>query len=214
MGLSPRVRGNREQRPLRRSAPGSIPACAGEPRRSMRGCSRSWVYPRVCGGTSVSVMRCSLWRGLSPRVRGNRGPTGCARRARRSIPACAGEPRGRAQGAGRQGVYPRVCGGTSPERCTRPTSEGLSPRVRGNRDLDPEGQGQQGSIPACAGEPLQGLERRRLARVYPRVCGGTQALPRHARQVPGLSPRVRGNPPHCRTAAVPPGSIPACAGEP
>ena len=30
-----------------------------------------------------------------------------------SIPACAGEPRQEAPGAGQQGVYPRMCGGTS-----------------------------------------------------------------------------------------------------
>ena len=50
-GLSPRVRGNRSSSPARRRRPGSIPACAGEPRTGMAGMPAHRVYPRVCGGT-------------------------------------------------------------------------------------------------------------------------------------------------------------------
>ena len=88
-GLSPRVRGNLHAAFVRRSGSGSIPACAGEPRRvDMHG-----VYPRVCGGTSShrrvyprvcgGTLQDQSESGLSPRVRGNR-----------------------------DWVYPRVCGGT------------------------------------------------------------------------------------------------------
>ena len=113
-GLSPRVRGNRcgqgrRPGPLRsipacagnrhRPAPAperarSIPACAGEP-YSPGGTSCTWrVYPRVCGGTISSKGGFKFVRGLSPRVRGN--PVGQKQldRVGRSIPACAGEPRG------------------------------------------------------------------------------------------------------------------------
>ena len=50
--------------------------------------------------------------------------------------------------------------------------------------------------------------------VYPRVCGGTgnALMIRTLRQ--GLSPRVRGNLADRVPRRVPPGSIPACAGEP
>ena len=53
-----------------------------------------------------------------------------------------------------------------------------------------------------------------LARVYPRVCGGTTNTSSSPAIVRGLSPRVRGNP---AIRDLPPrqlGSIPACAGEP
>ena len=75
----------------------------------------------------------------------------------RSIPACAGEP---CSGEGRcrlRRVYPRVCGGTTPETDRAKYVGGLSPRVRGNHLLGlSRGQLQacQRSIPACAGEPL------------------------------------------------------------
>ena len=55
---------------------------------------------------------------------------------------------------------------------------------------------------------------RMLAKVYPRVCGGTGATIPPSNRREGLSPRVRGNPlpgPCYPRAAR---SIPACAGEP
>ena len=54
-GLSPRVRGNRRRLRLRPPAPGSIPACAGEPRGLRPGEGVEQVYPRVCGGTVTPV---------------------------------------------------------------------------------------------------------------------------------------------------------------
>ena len=71
-GLSPRVRGNRLR--LRRSmhALRPIPACAGQPscRSARRGAPGA--YPRVCGATLTVLSSMTIWKGLSPRVRGNR----------------------------------------------------------------------------------------------------------------------------------------------
>ena len=103
--------------------------------------------------------------GLSPRVRGNLPCFASYVTVIGSIPACAGEPANEIFGRGNWGVYPRVCGGTSPARfgrvyprvCGGTTSliawgsAGLSPRVRGN--LAPT--------------------KREILAVYPRVCGGT-----------------------------------------
>ena len=50
-GLSPRVRGNPESKGGWFIRPGSIPACAGEPRGTCPTHTRPGVYPRVCGGT-------------------------------------------------------------------------------------------------------------------------------------------------------------------
>ena len=52
------------------------------------------------------------------------------------------------------------------------------------------------------------------ARVYPRVCGGTDLVSRPGDLLQGLSPRVRGNlQVRCDDRRWL-GSIPACAGEP
>ena len=111
-GLSPRVRGN--PMPAARYLPGlrSIPACAGEPQPVRTTSAQATVYPRVCGGTGKTVWTVRCDSGLSPRVRGNLLKDIPVVRPRRSIPACAGEPRRPPQCQSQLGVYPRVCGGT------------------------------------------------------------------------------------------------------
>ena len=173
VGLSPRVRGNRTSFLCERCATRSIPACAGEPASKYPSCLSSGVYPRVCGGTWRR--NCSpppAW-GLSPRVRGNRVCGARMESAPRSIPACAGEPL-RSRGIFfLGGVYPRVCGGTHHWDPDATPERGLSPRVRGNPGRNLLHHVQQGSIPACAGEPAPGRSTRPGSKVYPRVCGGT-----------------------------------------
>ena len=152
--------------------------------------------------------------GLSPRVRGNPAAAISASVVIGSIPACAGEP-GRQSGAPRRRmVYPRVCGGTIRCPSDRPSTAGLSPRVRGNRRDQPPPPALAGSIPACAGEPVVTRVFCRYGRVYPRVCGGTVFRALDIFTEWGLSPRVRGNPEPPYSPAPFCGSIPACAGEP
>ena len=73
----------------------SIPACAGEPFRGREIERKAQVYPRLCGGTpgKAGIPRITL--GLSPPVRWNRSSRFDIATSRRSIPACAGEPRAR-----------------------------------------------------------------------------------------------------------------------
>ena len=72
----------------------------------------------------------------------------------------------------------------------------------------------EGSIPACAGEPIGQRVALPAAAVYPRVCGGTNAELAFRQYAVGLSPRVRGNPSVARASSLWARSIPACAGEP
>ena len=92
--------------------------------------------------------------------------------------------------------------------------QGLSPRVRGNPDINPAYCKMARSIPACAGEPPDSGGLILRPEVYPRVCGGTAGISTRPVTLRGLSPRVRGNrvnlPQPCYSAR----SIPACAGEP
>ena len=152
--------------------------------------------------------------GLSPRVRGNRRRGMVAFRRHRSIPARAGEPTRAATRTTKYPVYPRACGGTRSLRASMRARRGLSPRVRGNPpDCRPR-RWCRGSIPARAGEPISLNRSVSLCRVYPRACGGTIRRWHGYSSVPGLSPRVRGNPPDCRPRRWCRGSIPARAGEP
>ena len=129
----PRVRGNRHAAAHDGAAFGSIPACAGEPRHTRLHLARRQVYPRVCGGTILSISRAVASMGLSPRVRGNLIDVVVAEPDARSIPACAGEPNACTNKGRLSEVYPRVCGGTITPARSWQGSDGLSPRVRGNR---------------------------------------------------------------------------------
>ena len=66
-----------------------------------------------------------------------------------------------------------MCGGTVTVQVRIAAKEGLSPRVRGNRDITEHEIQASGSIPACAGEPHYYNETTESDGVYPRVCGGT-----------------------------------------
>ena len=152
---------------------GSIPACAGEPASYPAVACPTAVYPRVCGGTQPRVPATPPTGGLSPRVRGNLAFAYPEVRGNRSIPACAGEPRGMGCRRGRVSVYPRVCGGTAKPASSKSCAAGLSPRVRGNPAGRPRFAAELRSIPACAGEPRAMLATSDRGGVYPRVCGGT-----------------------------------------
>ena len=131
-------------------------ACGGTTKpfdRTTTGCARR-VYPRACGGTRVYRHRHVRAPGLSPRMRGNRMPSGDSS----NVPST---------------VYPRACGGTDSTRRSlrrhdlersipahagepqvqpfefRMHQPGLSPRMRGN----PDRSGIDAAIPAHAGEP-------------------------------------------------------------
>ena len=193
-GLSPRVRGNLDQRSPATGRRRSIPACAGEPQFRRLRLRLPRVYPRVCGGTQSGPNPCNPAQGLSPRVRGNPPGAGLGRRHLGSIPACAGEPPPPRYRLQCRQVYPRVCGGTQsgPNPCN--PAQGLSPRVRGNLKIGLAHRFRVRSIPACAGEPASCPVLAPGHRVYPRVCGGTPAALAGGPNPCGLSPRVRGNP--------------------
>ena len=213
-GPSPRVRGSRASLISRLKPPGSIPACAGEPRSSRSHRRARGVHPRVCGGAALSASPTYLSTGPSPRVRGSRVPDRGIRGVGGSIPACAGEPRESAEGACERGVHPRVCGGARNAADFDLKYRGPSPRVRGSRTRRESIKSTARSIPACAGEPARSSTQTTSRRVHPRVCGGaTRARQRRPAGV-GPSPRVRGSRRGDDGGARPCGSIPACAGEP
>ena len=194
-GLSPRVRGNRQNLARITIIERSIPARAGEPLRCKRVSPPGEVYPRACGGTHRGGSSLQQRDGLSPRVRGNPSLNDARLAIGGSIPARAGEP--------------CLCA------CPALRSIGLSPRVRGNQRVQLLTNPTYGSIPARAGEPIPAAAVSYSTTVYPRACGGTG---RHIqRQVlgAGLSPRVRGNRSSLPIAAAAKSVYPrACGGTP
>ena len=194
-GLSPRVRGSRAPCLSGQSHRGSIPACAGQPSQRDTDIKTRRVYPRVCGAACGGGDSRGLEIGLSPRVRGSHRVGHVELDIDRSIPACAGQPRRRLHSAGRQEVYPRVCGAAAGSVACGMTDIGLSPRVRGSLFSKPRYSCSVRSIPACAGQPIRRRRSAGIGKVYPRVCGAAYTHPKAVYREFGLSPRVRGSPP-------------------
>ena len=193
-GLSPRERGNQDERPDEPLDQRSIPARAGEPRSRRAAPTGSTVYPRASGGTRCSGPGQPRSWGLSPRERGNHPGQPHPRQPDGSIPARAGEPPSRRKPPGRHRVYPRASGGTSSARQNPRVARGLSPRERGN----PRSLG----ATACR------------TTVYPRASGGTGGVRTNEYGAFGLSPRERGNLLDRGEQSPWSRSIPARAGEP
>ena len=213
-GPSPRVRGSRTDDHRRWCTDGSIPACAGEPLCQGDGSKSMRVHPRVCGGAVGAASNTVGVTGPSPRVRGSQVTNDHGVCGVGSIPACAGEPALTDDLDLVLRVHPRVCGGAKVWQRARIVSAGPSPRVRGSPAVVDMDQSSQGSIPACAGEPLLGRLQRFVPGVHPRVCGGASCGPASSGAIFGPSPRVRGSRRAARRSQGPRGSIPACAGEP
>ena len=152
--------------------------------------------------------------GLSPRGRGNHHPVAVVDLYPGSIPAWAGEPISDNSDRHSPSVYPRVGGGTLPEGWLSLSTEGLSPRGRGNLRGVMGGGNVIGSIPAWAGEPSVDRGLPHYPGVYPRVGGGTQVRGYSLLNQGGLSPRGRGNRLRQSWSESIHRSIPAWAGEP
>ena len=150
-------------------------------------------------------------------------------------PAWAGQPLPTVNGNRHDSVYPRVGGGNPDPAFSIIASSRSIPGVGGATSPGfVMHTGLDRSIPAWAGQPPRNESAGSRRPVYPRVGGATlpEQVPdevdgglsprgratQHACRQPfppvGLSPRGRGNPGHGQTGLVPPGSIPAWAGQP
>ena len=109
--------------------------------------------------------------GLSPRMRGNRlctlpVPVGIG-----SIPAHAGKSGRVPPALLTTWVYPRACGEIELNGVSLLSTQGLSPRMRGNREECEDGVDVEGSIPAHAGKSKKQNKLTGFTWVYPRACG-------------------------------------------
>ena len=173
LGLSPHVRGNPELRLRGTATRGSIPACTGKPETCIFALPLRRVYPRMYGETQTIPSPSAATAGLSPHVRGNL-PVHLGRdRHPGSIPACTGKPTSTARSCRPKRVYPRMYGETRVVGAGVLLWAGLSPHVRGNREVAVRCRGFVGSIPACTGKPPKWSSTSRTWGVYPRMYGET-----------------------------------------
>ena len=175
-GLSPPTRGSPPGRLQGARRSRSIPAHAGKPSSTSRGCSGATVYPRPRGEAMFAqYFRFSI-KGLSPPTRGSRTTAPDASPAAGSIPAHAGKPPGPIAEGRPARVYPRPRGEAKLSGIQRHLEDGLSPPTRGSPDGGPQGHARRGSIPAHAGKPESLALFIIRARVYPRPRGEASIL--------------------------------------
>ncbi len=213
VGRSPRGRGRPADTTKTRRPRGSIPAWAGETTPRATRPMMPWVDPRVGGGDWGCRTRGRGPRGRSPRGRGRPPDAQVGAGQGRSIPAWAGETRGKRRRQLANGVDPRVGGGDALRPPEMSDACGRSPRGRGRPNATTAPAARTRSIPAWAGETRPVKPRRNPSSVDPRVGGGDPLTLPTMGELKGRSPRGRGR--QCITAQVRETgwSIPAWAGE-
>ncbi len=155
-GRSPRARGSHPGCPRTHRPPGSIPACAGQPRNTSWRGFPAGVDPRV-RGAAQAVRTCHQdLSGRSPRARGSPKSWVVGHGGAGSIPACAGQPCSPKSGSKHSRVDPRVRGAAPGESGRQERGPGRSPRARGSHIRNPRTAIWRRSIPACAGQPWAG----------------------------------------------------------
>ena len=153
-GSSPRVRGTPAGERQQASGRRFIPAGAGNTSKSFWRTFSDAVHPRGCGEHSVRWRMISWSSGSSPRVRGTRRRQAAGSRARRFIPAGAGNTRGSKPHQFKRTVHPRGCGEHILCEAERLLVGGSSPRVRGTLLVQLKSLVIGRFIPAGAGNTL------------------------------------------------------------
>ena len=137
-------------------------------------------------------LSCVTSAGSSPRMRGTGRPPCDGGRARRFIPAHAGNSIARARTQRSSPVHPRACGeqmGFSPG--TRRLA-GSSPRMRGTAGTEVDAEEMRRFIPAHAGNRPGVWRGWSRPPVHPRACGEQAYGVQRKADGGGSSPRMRG----------------------
>ena len=151
LGSSPRVRGTHRKGGGVSTGAGIIPACAGNTCRSGGSSSTGRDHPRVRGEHESGIWTRRSGMGSSPRARGTLHLSFGFWCSGGIIPACAGNTCFLQSDNGFRRDHPRVRGEHDGITVGTPVQLGSSPRARGTRHRKAHRQGQDGIIPACAG---------------------------------------------------------------
>ena len=211
-GSSPHVRGTPTAPEAETLRSRFIPACAGNA-HPLRACIRCQsVHPRIRGERAGPGSDRTKPVGSSPHARGTRQGLTREPGRHRFILACAGNACAGRPRLPQSAVHPRMCGECLPAASTTSILIGSSPHVRGTPPGYRLPAAQRRSIPACAGNALDGISRKAVNTVHPRMRGEHRTYSFTTRVTTGSSPHVRGTLLQDRERLPPERFIPACAG--
>ncbi len=150
-GSSPRLRGTQGGRNVSCLFLRFIPAPAGNTGPGIHGAESRSVHPRACGEHSWRPRWRPIRGGSSPRLRGTPNTLAARAKARRFIPAPAGNTHSAPDPLPLRPVHPRACGEHSARTRRFSQATGSSPRLRGTRRRSTVPHPRMRFIPAPAG---------------------------------------------------------------
>ena len=211
-GSSPRLRGTRRAGRRSAGADGIIPALAGNTAVHIDFHGVFWDHPRACGehwtgeGTQESIV------GSSPRLRGTPIAATIPAPEKGIIPALAGNTGAGGVGGVAGWDHPRACGEHEMTLLENGVALGSSPRLRGTQQYDNRQHGNDGIIPALAGNTSWVPQQDCTRWDHPRACGEHCEPTTCMLFVMGSSPRLRGTQARADHHRLRGGIIPALAG--
>ena len=191
---------------------GIIPALAGNTRAMESQTYAPRDHPRACGEHIVRYELYEQERGSSPRLRGTLFNCFAHVVDVWIIPALAGNTPAPTRTWATSGDHPRACGEHVVSAISDVVAGGSSPRLRGTPGHTLVGAGEQGIIPALAGNTRQSLQNATACGDHPRACGEHFTFNATIQPLPGSSPRLRGTPHRVGVWHERVGIIPALAG--
>ena len=169
-----------------------IPACARNAREGAPSAKNGSVHPRIRGERAGPGSDRTKPVGSSPHARGTRQGLTREPGRHRFILACAGNACAGRPRLPQSAVHPRMCGECLPAASTTSILIGSSPHVRGTPPGYRLPAAQRRSIPACAGNALDGISRKAVNTVHPRMRGERSRKTGERAPVGGSSPHARG----------------------
>ena len=151
-------------------------------------------HPRVCGEHSALCILSSISWGSSPRMRGTPWSPRQSPVPYGIIPAYAGNTIIPECNKIPERDHPRVCGEHRTNATGADDQKGSSPRMRGTLPRGGLVAGDEGIIPAYAGNTHPAFATCGPNRDHPRVCGEHWVSRASTPSMRGSSPRMRGTP--------------------
>ena len=186
------MRGKRRHSTLFHDSIRIIPAHAGQTGERCRFARFQPDHPRACGANDGLHAIHAEPVGSSPRMRGKQQRGGDIGRARRIIPAHAGQTESNQHAHDAVTDHPRACGANPGLEGPRAWYYGSSPRMRGKRAETVTVRGVSRIIPAHAGQTQSRQSQRPEHADHPRACGANRNTRIPTASAAGSSPRMRG----------------------
>ena len=213
MGSSPHTRDKSRWSSRLPAWLGIIPAYAGQIAISWNNCVRNWDHPRIRGTNSLQDIYTRISKGSSPHTRDKYQLVETINWQHGIIPAYAGQILFHKENAGINKDHPRIRGTNRIRSRRTGWRKGSSPHTRDKFYFRIKILYPSGIIPAYAGQIITKVYQKVFNRDHPRIRGTNIPAPIIKSPHTGSSPHTRDKSLSVFPHPLPPGIIPAYAGQ-